>query len=192
MKTVSMVLLLSCSFAWILAAMPPAGAQAQEKTAPKAKMSRGEYLVTTSGCNDCHSPKVFTPKGPIPDAARLLSGHPADEKLPEIPAKLFGPDKWGGLTNNNLTAWAGPWGVSFAYNLTPDKETGMGYWTADDFREVLRSGKHLGGGRDILPPMPWFNLAAMSDEDLNAMFNYLMSLRPIRNEVPAPLPPGGK
>jgi len=153
------------------------------------QVKRGEYLVGYGGCNDCHTPKLFTPKGPEPDPARLLSGHPASAKLPAIPGGLFGPEQWGGLTNNDLTAWVGPWGVSFAANLTPDQRTGLGGWTEAQFIKTMRTGKHLGVGRDILPPMPWFGLAVLSDQDLGAVFAYLKSIKPIENAVPQPIPP---
>ncbi len=158
----------------------------------KAQIQRGEYLVNVGGCNDCHSPKIFTPKGPQPDPNRLLSGHPSGTKLPEIPTGVIGPNKWGGLTTNDLTAWVGPWGVSFAANLTPDVETGLGGWTEDLFIKALRTGKHVGAGRDILPPMPWYEYARLSDEDLKAVFAYLRTLKPITNRVPDPIPPSGK
>jgi mono/diheme cytochrome c family protein len=163
---------------------------AQTTPAGKDQVKRGEYLSIIGGCNDCHSPKLMTPKGPTPDPARLLSGHPANAQLPAIPAGLFGPDKWAGLTNGDFTAWVGPWGVSFAANLTPDAATGLGAWTPAQFIQSMRTGKHLGVGRDILPPMPTYALAALTDSDLKALFAYLKSLKPIRNQVPAPLPPG--
>ena len=53
------------------------------------------------------------------------------------------------------TAWSGPWGVSFTANLTPDPETGLGRWTLRNFMDTIRSGRHMGRGRPILPPMPW-------------------------------------
>ena len=156
----------------------------------QSPVQRGAYLATVGGCHDCHSPKVFTAHGPEPDPARLLSGHPADAPLPEIPAGVIAPDRWGALTNGHLSAWAGPWGVSFAINLTPDA-TGLGSWTEQDFVLALRTGKHAGVGRPILPPMPWFNYAKMSDGDLKALFAYLRSLPAIVNKVPEPLPPAG-
>ena len=152
-------------------------------------IKRGEYLVNYGGCNDCHTPKRSTPEGPIPDKDKLLSGHPSTALLPEVPPGIIGPGKWGALTNNDLTAWVGPWGVSFAANLTPDDRTGMGGWTDELFIKAMRTGKHLGAGRAILPPMPWFSLAALTDEDLNAMFAYLKSIKPIENQVPQPIPP---
>ncbi len=152
-------------------------------------VKRGEYLVNYGGCHDCHSPKVFTDKGPEPDLARALSGHPAGTKLPAFPRNVIGPDKWGALTTNDLTAWFGPWGVSFARNLTPDQETGLGGWSEKQFIDTMRTGKHLGNGREILPPMPWFALAALTDDDLKAIFSYLGTVPPIKNKVPDPLPP---
>ena len=164
-------------------------ALAAENDEHQRLIERGEYLVNYGGCNDCHTPKLLTPEGPMPDKGKLLSGHPSTAKLPELPAGIIGPDKWGALTNNDLTAWVGPWGVSFAANLTPDNGTGMGGWTEELFIKAMRTGKHLGVGRNILPPMPWLSLAALSDEDLKAIFAYLGSIKPIGNAVPQPIPP---
>jgi mono/diheme cytochrome c family protein len=159
---------------------------AEKKTrSQKALIERGLYMVTLGGCNDCHSPKRMTPNGPVPDEARLLSGHPADEKLPPVPPNIFGPDKWGAITNNNLTGWVGPWGTSYTSNLSPDPETGTGAWNEELFIRIIRSGKFMGSGRNILPPMPWYDYARLSDADLKAIFAYLKSLKPIKNQVPA-------
>jgi hypothetical protein len=155
------------------------------------EIERGEYLVTVGCCNDCHSPKVQTPNGPEPDPKRVLSGHPAEAKLSDTPAGLLGPEGWGAVANSHLTAWSGPWGVTFAANLTPD-ETGMLNWTPDTFIKTLRTGKHFGVGRPVLPPMPWFNYAKMTERDLKAMFAYLRSLPPISNSVPSPIPPASE
>lgn len=172
-----------------LGAAPLASAQKAGSNAKEVK--RGEYLVNFGGCNDCHSPKAMTPNGPAPDKTRLLSGHPADSPLPAVPSGIVGeaPNQWGALVNGDLTAWAGPWGVSYTANLTPDKATGLGGWTAEQFIKTVRTGKHLGVGRPLLPPMPWYNLAGLSDADLKAIFAYLRSLKPIRNPVPSPVPP---
>jgi mono/diheme cytochrome c family protein len=156
------------------------------------KIKHGEYLVNLGGCNDCHSPKVMTEMGPVPDQTRLLSGHPADEKIAEIPPGLISPDGWFTLSNGHFTAWAGPWGVSFAANLTPDEVTGIGAWTEESFIKALRTGKHLGAGRAILPPMPWQPIGECTDEDLSDIFAYLQSIKPIENQVPPPVPPAGK
>jgi len=162
---------------------------ASEKNNGHELIKRGEYLVGYGGCNDCHTPKLFTPNGPEPDPNKLLSGHPATAELPEVPPGIIGPEKWGALTNNDLTAWIGPWGVSFAANLTPDNGTGLGGWTEEQFIKTMRTGKHLGVGREILPPMPWYSLAVLTDGDLKAIFAYLHSIKPIENQVPQPIPP---
>jgi mono/diheme cytochrome c family protein len=169
----------------LLAVAPTALAQSA------SQIKRGEYLAAYGGCDDCHTPKVMTPNGPAPDKTRLLSGHPADSQVPPVPPGVVGaaPNQWAALANSDFTAWAGPWGISFAANLTPDKATGLGGWTADQFIKTIRTGKHLGVGRPLLPPMPWFDITALSDADLRAIFAYLRSLKPIENPVPVPVPP---
>jgi hypothetical protein len=152
------------------------------------QLARGRYLVTLGGCNDCHTPKLLGPSGPVPDTSRFLSGHPADAKIPPIPPGVLSPDGWGALVSPGLTAWAGPWGVSFTANLTPDA-TGLGSWTAEQFIRTMRTGKHLGVGRPILPPMPWYDIGQLTDEDLRAIFAFLRTIKPVQNAVPAPIPP---
>ncbi|PWT77395.1 MAG: diheme cytochrome c-553 [Bacteroidetes bacterium] len=153
-------------------------------------VERGRYLITAASCGDCHCPKVFTPQGPIPDSARLYSGHPANMPMMPIDKKVLKPGNWM-MMGPDVTSFVGPWGVSFAANLTPDTATGIGAWTADVFIKTLRTGKHLGqeGGRPILPPMPWPTVAQFTDEDLKSIFSFLQSLPPISNKVPAPLTP---
>jgi mono/diheme cytochrome c family protein len=163
------------------------GPTATSKNADK-DVQRGELLARFGGCHDCHTPKIMTPTGPQLDTSRLLSGHPSHASLPAAPQGVIGPTQWGALATNDLTAWEGPWGISFAANLTPDV-TGLGPWTAQDFIHTMRTGKHLGVGRALLPPMPWFNLEALTDQDLTALFKYLHSIKPISNQVPQPIPP---
>jgi len=155
--------------------------------ARQSAVERGAYLVSIASCNDCHTPWKLTEKGPEPDFSRLLSGHPQGMKLPPPPALPPGP--WGAVAALSMTAWAGPWGVSYTANLTPDDETGIGAWSEDNFIRAMRTGKHMGGGRDILPPMPWDWVGKMTDEDLKAVFAYLKSIKPIKNQVPQPAPP---
>lgn len=149
-------------------------------------VERGRYLVTVGGCNDCHTPWVMGPEGPAPDESRMLSGHPSDVVMSAAPPSEGGW-LWSGAGTN--TAFAGPWGVSFAANLTPDENTGIGIWTEEIFVSTLRSGRHWGVARPILPPMPWFNYGQMTDEDLHAVYSYLRSIPPVRNQVPLPVPP---
>jgi hypothetical protein len=147
----------------------------------------GAYLVKTMGCNDCHTPFKMGPKGPEPDMARALSGHPEGLKMPPPPALPPGP--WLMLSAATNTAFAGPWGVSFAMNLTPDRETGLGDWTEEQFVQAMRTGKHQGKGRAILPPMPYQILGQLVPEELKAIFAYLQSLAPLKNHVPQPVDP---
>ncbi len=149
---------------------------------------RGEYLVSIMACDDCHSPKVFKGGIPAPDPARRLSGHRGDATLPAFPKAALGPEQWGFAGNQDMTAWAGPWGISFAANLTPHKD-GLGLWTEQQFVETLRKGTHLGVGRPVLPPMPWPAYTHMTDQDLRAIYAYLKTLPPVANIVPQPLSP---
>jgi len=155
-------------------------------------VERGKYLVTIMGCHDCHTPKAQGPGGaPVPDMTRQLSGHPENLPYPTwTPADLQQRNALA-LTTPMLTAWAGPWGVSFAANLTPDKDTGIGEWSEEAFIRAMRTGKHQGQstGRDILPPMPWQDIKEATDEDLKAAWAYLRSIPPVKNQVPFPVPP---
>jgi mono/diheme cytochrome c family protein len=150
------------------------------------KVARGKYIVSTSACHDCHTPWTMGPNGPAPDMSRALSGHPQDFKVPP-PPKPEGP--WIAAFAATNTAWAGPWGVSFTANLTPDPETGLGKWTQRNFIETIRTGRHMGRGREVLPPMPIMVYNNFTDDDLAAIFAYLQSIPAIRNRVPEPLPP---
>ena len=171
--------LLLVSLASALVASAQAGAQGD-------KVARGKYIVTTSGCNDCHTPWKMGEKGPEPDMSRMLSGHPAGMQMPPAP-KVAAP--WNMTAAATNTAWAGPWGVSFTANLTPDRETGLGKWTLRNFKETIRTGRHMGRGRPILPPMPIPMYKNFNDADLEAIFAYLQSIPPVSNQVPEPLPP---
>lgn len=154
--------------------------------APADLVGGGRYLVTIMACNDCHTPYKMGKNGPEPDMSRMLSGHPEGLKMPP-PPKLEMP--WGMVGAATNTAWAGPWGVSYTANLTPDQNTGIGIWTEDMFIRAMRAGKHMGTSRTILPPMPWPWYGKMRDEELKAIFAYLKSIPPIHNRVPDPEPP---
>ncbi|MGH9367475.1 MAG: diheme cytochrome c-553 [Thermoanaerobaculia bacterium] len=147
-----------------------------------ARLGRGKYLVTIQGCDDCHTPWKMGESGlPEPDMTRRLSGHPEAMKMPPPPA-TSGPWIWSGAATN--TAFAGPWGVTYASNLTPEQNTGFGIWTEEMFVKAMRTGKHFGTSRPIQPPMPWANYSKMTDEDLRCVFVYLRTVPPIVNHVP--------
>lgn len=150
-------------------------------------VARGAYLVSIMGCHDCHTPWKLGDRGPEPDMSRALTGHPAALVMPPAPALGASPWVWSAAGTN--TAFAGPWGVSFTANLTPDKETGLGSWTEEMFIATMRTGRHQGKGRPILPPMPYPVLANLTDPDIKALWAYLQSLAPVSNRVPSPIDP---
>jgi len=114
--------------------------------------------------------------------AGLVAGCAAEKPAPA-------PGPWLVTVAATNTAWSGPWGVSYTANLTPDAETGLGKWTLRDFMATLRTGRHMGRGRLILPPMPIPMYKHFTDSDMDAIFTYLRSIPPVQNRVPEPLPP---
>ena len=162
--------------------------ESQKEITKEEREKRGEYLITSMGCHDCHSPKKMSEKGPELDMKLALSGFKQDSELPELSNDAL--KKGWMLMNSDLTAAVGPWGVSFAANIT-SHESGIGTWSFDQFKTALTKGKFKGqeNGRMLLPPMPWQNFTQLTDEDLKAMFDYLQSTKPINNAVPAPIPP---
>src|SRR5881227_4276485 len=150
-------------------------------------INRGKYLVNIMGCNDCHSPMIMTPRGPGIDSSKMLSGFPVGQELPAIDETNVQGYSLFSLAGTAIT---GPWGTSYAANLTSD-ETGIGNWSEAQFFKAIREGKYKGldNARSLLPPMPWRGYAQASDEDLRAIFTYLKSTPPIENRVPAPIPP---
>ena len=153
-------------------------------------VKRGEYLMLTGACDDCHSPKNFTAEGPVPDESKRFSGHPGTVPSPPIDTAALRPGYWV-LMAPDITSFVGPWGISYAANLTADSATGIGTWSEAMFINTLRKGKHMGedNGRALMPPMPWQFIGKMTDDDLRAMYAYLRSLPAINNKVPAPVPP---
>lgn len=185
----ALITLAAVAFLAILATADSGHAQpkAPGQSAVSAKrVERGKYLVTIMFCNDCHTPYKMGPKGPEPDMTLMLSGHPEQMKLPP-PPKPVGP--WMISMAATNTAFAGPWGISYAVNLTPDQNTGLGIWTEDMFLKAIKTGKHMATSREIQPPMPWQIYSVATDDDLKAIFAYLRSVPPIVNHVPEYEPP---
>ena len=178
----------SGTFSLVAAAVFSCGAlwAAETPVAPAAKrpsaVARGKYLVTTAGCNDCHTPKKMGAQGPELDTSRLLSGTPEKSPLPPPPSLPAGP--WIAVASADMTAWSGPWGISYATNLTPDENTGMGSWSEETFVKAIKTGRHMGAARPILPPMPWQNYSQYTDADLKAIYAYLRSIPAVKNRVP--------
>ena len=168
---------------------------ARQEAATQPPVERGKYLVTVVGCHDCHTPKIEGPGGkPMLDEKHLLAGHLEKAPFPTWTPADFKDRNALALTNSSLTAWAGPWGVSFAINLTPDKETGIAEWSEQSFIQAMRTGKHQGqpNGREILPPMPWENFKNFADDDIKAVYAYLRSIPAVKNRVPLPVVPEGE
>ncbi|HEX7078519.1 MAG TPA: c-type cytochrome [Candidatus Eisenbacteria bacterium] len=125
-------------------------------------VARGKYLTTIMSCGDCHTPGTLYG---APDFDRTLSG--------------------------SELGWAGPWGVSYPRNLTPDMETGIGAWSEDDIVKAIQTG-YRPDGTQLSPPMPWPNFANLSHDDAIAIAKYLKSLPPVHHKVPDKLAPGVK
>lgn len=178
-----------------LTAQAGSGANAREQSGAgqrgsagkAAQIARGKYLVDIMGCHDCHTPMKMGPKGPEWDMTRALSGHPEEAVMPPAPALPPGP--WVGTIAGTFTAFSGPFGTSFTRNLTPDKETGLGDWTVEEFIATMKTGRERGKGRPVMPPMPVQNLKALTDADIRSLFAYLQSIPAIKNRNPQPIEP---
>lgn len=152
-------------------------------------IKHGKYLVEIMGCNDCHSPKKIDTSGPVVIPELMLSGYPSDRPIVKFGNNKMIKDGYP-MFYPDLSAAAGPWGVSFAGNLTPD-QTGIGNWTLEQFKRAVTQGKYKGveNGRMLLPPIPWQDFAILTDDDVNLIFMYLKSIKPVRNIVPQPITP---
>jgi hypothetical protein len=106
---------------------------------------------------------------------------------PASAAQGLGP--WIVSASATNTAWAGPWGTSHTSNLTPDRDTGLGTWSKESFIATFRTGRRLGSGRALLPPMPVPSYQNFTVEELEAIFAYLQSIPKISNRVSDPTPP---
>lgn len=177
-------ILIVAAFAMIACNQGKAKDPVMEPLTGESLIKRGEYLVSAVGCDDCHTPKILKPGAPFElDMSRRFSGHPANEPVGKADTSVF-KNGWT-LFGFGLTAMAGPWGISFAANITSDS-TGIGMWTEEQFFTAIRKGlsKGLEGNRPLLPPMPWFVYKNFNDEDIRAIFAYLKSTKPVKNVVP--------
>jgi mono/diheme cytochrome c family protein len=154
----------------------------------ESQVKWGEHLITVGGCGDCHTPKKMGPMGPEDDSTLMLSGHPSQMPLPDIDRGML--ESKGMAATQTLTFWIGPWGVSYAANLTPDS-TGLLAWTEEQFINALKFGysKGIKENRMLLPPMPFQVTKHLKEEEIKAMFAYLKTIKPVKNAVPQPLPP---
>jgi len=167
---------------------PTPAPRAAAATRSDPRVARGAYLVTASVCDDCHTPKKWIPgrPDPVPLEGYRLAGHLESEELPPPPAIS---QSWIAVGSQDFTAWAGPWGVSYSMNLTPDENTGIGSWSEQTFVQAMKTGKHMGVSRPILPPMPWPAYGQLTDDDLKSIYAFLRTLPAVHNRVPDPAPP---
>lgn len=155
------------------------------------RIERGKQLVNLGGCDKCHTPKKTTLLGTESDPERFLSGYPEGEPLPELPDSEVGSREWeNAFYTTDGTVWVGSWGVSFAANITPDPETGIGNWTEKQFIETFRGSDHIGDGGTARSAMPMDAYSQLSDEELRSIYLYLQAIKPIKNKVPEPIRPG--
>jgi cytochrome c553 len=172
----------------------PASPATSRQSAPgkhaDARVARGAYLVTAGSCDDCHTPKKWVAgrPDPVPLDGKRLAGHLEDEMLAPPPALN---QSWVAAGSQDFTAWAGPWGISYAMNLTPDENTGIGSWSEATFVQAMKTGKHMGVSRPILPPMPWPAMSQLTEQDLKAIYTFLRTLPAVHNRIPDPAPPPG-
>jgi mono/diheme cytochrome c family protein len=132
----------------------------QSSKAADAEIDRGKYLVSLAGCNDCHTPGYFFGK---PDMARFLGGSEVGFEIPGL-------------------------GVFHGPNLTPDQDTGLGTWSAEQIVAAITKGQRP-DGRQLAPIMPWHAFANLTGEDARAIVAFLKSLQPVKNKVPGPFGP---
>ena len=129
----------------------------QEQKTSSDPVKHGKYLVETHGCGFCHTP--VNADGSVMEGLELAGGQ-----------------------KNDLS----PFGVFYTYNLTSDKETGLGNWSDDQIRNAITRGL-AGKGWHMLPfPMPWVGYAQLTDTDVNAIIAYLRTIPPINNRIPPP------
>jgi hypothetical protein len=82
-----------------------------------------------------------------------------------------------------------PGGVVRSANITPDKISGIGTWTKENFIDRFKSmdperyPRSIVSPEEFNTPMPWTMFAGMSNEDLGAIYEYLKTLKPVANDV---------
>ena len=128
----------------------------QEISDPVERMlaERGQYIMSYSDCNSCHTPQGE--QGPNWD--EYLAG-----------GAKFEMEKAG---------------TAFSRNLTPDKETGLARRTDDEVKRVLRSGVFHDGRIFESTFMPWTSFSNMNEEDRHALVVYLRHIKPVKHNVP--------
>lgn len=188
-KTFLILALFTGAISFALIACTPSGAKQSDNSeatlSQDSLIKRGSYLVNAMGCDDCHSPKTMGPNGPELDMEHRFGGHLANAPLGKPNTSVMKDGYM--LFAMDLTSAVGPWGQSYAANISSD-ETGIGNWSEEQFFRAIREGKSKGlkESRPLLPPMPWFVYKNLNDTDLKAIFAFLKSTKPVQNVVPGP------
>ena len=150
------------AIAVILIAIAASAALPAGGTGPSQEVvERGRYLTSIMDCSGCHTPGAL---GGKPDTDRRLGGSDIGFKIPSL-------------------------GTFYPPNLTPDPESGLGTWTAEQIMKAVRTGVRP-DGRMLAPVMPYHNYAILTDDDARALATYLRTLRPVRHKVPGPIGDG--
>ncbi|MBL7742089.1 MAG: diheme cytochrome c-553 [Chitinophagaceae bacterium] len=188
-KTILILALFTGTISFALIACTSSGAKQNDNSeavlSQDSLIKRGSYLVNAMGCDDCHSPKTMGPNGPELDMEHRFGGHLANAPLGKPNTSVMKDGYM--LFAMDLTSAVGPWGQSYAANISSD-ETGIGNWSEEQFFRAIREGKSKGlvESRPLLPPMPWFVYKNLNDTDLKAIFAFLKSTKPVQNVVPGP------
>jgi mono/diheme cytochrome c family protein len=132
----------------------------QDQEAKRDVVRHGEYIATVSRCAFCHSP--FHDDNTMIERFKYAGG----QKFEVV-----------------------PFGSFVSYNLTSDKDTGLGRWTNDQIKLAVTQGVRRDGSRMMPFPMPWPNFANMKPDDLNAVIAFLRTLPPVSNRIPGPRTP---
>ena len=88
-----------------------------------------------------------------------------------------------GVPNAGGLALDTPFGTIYTTNITPDEQTGIGNWSLEAFARAMRKGIHR-DGRHLYPAFPYTSFKNVSDDDLQALYAYLMSQTPVRSRPP--------
>ena len=149
------------------------------------QIKEGEILVMEGRCNYCHTPEITDGEA---NYGKILFGHPADKTIPELPGVPVGSQQWMEFISElDSTVWIAGDKIVFSANITPDKETGIGTWSKEDFINTIRTGIHPGWKKKLNKPMPWLDYARLSNEQLTSIYSYLMSQQPVVNKVQGPV-----
>ena len=89
----------------------------------------------------------------------------------------------GGTPNAGGRAMETPFGTLYTTNLTPDADTGLGRWSFSAFQRAMREGVSR-DGHYLYPAFPYTAFAKTSDDDLQALYAYFMSMPAVRAETP--------